>query len=627
MKNIIIGTAGHIDHGKTTLIKALTGRETDTLKEEKKRGISINLGFTYFDLPSKKRAGIVDVPGHEKFIKNMLAGASGLDMVLLVVAADEGVMPQTVEHLDILTYLNIKNGMIVLTKSDTVDEEFRELVKEDIREKVQGTFLEEAEIIEVDSISRKGLDELISKIDDMTEEIEDKNLNSPARLNIDRVFSIKGFGTVVTGTLIEGKISVDDDLVIYPKELPTKIRSIQVHGESVDTAYAGQRTAINISNVKVEEIERGDVLASVNSLEEAMMLDVKLSIVKHMNIGLKHWDRLRLYHGTREILCRAVPLEVEEINPGESGFVQLRLEESIVAKKGDKFVVRRYSPMETIGGGVIVDTNPRKHKRFDKNVIEALAVKEKGELTDILEEYIKANSKNYPNIKDIMSYSGENEANIKEALNKLIEENKIVAVNNMYMHIIQYDKLKEVLLKTLQDYLKKFRLRKGMVKEETRSKIESKFKTREFDILLDMFKNEDIIKVEDNMVSLAQFNVVFNEKQLQIKKLIENNLDKCGLDTILTVEEVLAGKREYEEVLESLIGNTVEKLDDTYVMSKKIYEQAKDILLKYLDENKEITLGEYRDLVDSSRKNCMIILENFDRNKVTKRIENKRVRF
>ena len=627
MKNIIIGTAGHIDHCKTTLIKALTGRETDTLKEEKKRGISINLGFTYFDLPSKKRAGIVDVPGHEKFIKNMLAGASGLDMVLLVVAADEGVMPQTVEHLDILTYLNIKNGMIVLTKSDTVDEEFRELVKEDIREKVQGTFLEEAEIIEVDSISRKGLDELISKIDDMTEEIEDKNLNSPARLNIDRVFSIKGFGTVVTGTLIEGKISVDDDLVIYPKELPTKIRSIQVHGESVDTAYAGQRTAINISNVKVEEIERGDVLASVNSLEEAMMLDVKLSIVKHMNIGLKHWDRLRLYHGTREILCRAVPLEVEEINPGESGFVQLRLEESIVAKKGDKFVVRRYSPMETIGGGVIVDTNPRKHKRFDKNVIEALAVKEKGELTDILEEYIKANSKNYPNIKDIMSYSGENEANIKEALNKLIEENKIVAINNMYMHSIQYNNLKEVLLKTLQDYHKKFRLRKGMVKEETRSKTESKFKTREFDILLDMFKNEDIIKVEDNMVSLAQFNVVFNEKQLQIKKLIENNLDKCGLDTILTVEEVLAGKREYEEVLESLIGNTVEKLDDTYVMSKKIYEQAKDILLKYLDENKEITLGEYRDLIDSSRKNCMIILENFDRNKVTKRIENKRVRF
>ncbi|MGL5712903.1 MAG: selenocysteine-specific translation elongation factor [Paraclostridium sp.] len=627
MKNIIIGTAGHIDHGKTTLIKALTGRETDTLKEEKKRGISINLGFTYFDLPSKKRAGIVDVPGHEKFIKNMLAGASGLDMVLLVVAADEGVMPQTVEHLDILTYLNIKNGMIVMTKSDTVDEDFRELVKEDVREKVQGTFLENAEIIDVDSISKRGLDELISKIDAMTEDIEDKNLNAPARLNIDRVFSIKGFGTVVTGTLIEGKISVDDDLVIYPKELKTKIRSIQVHGESVGTAYAGQRTAINISNVKVEEIERGDVLASINSLEEAMMLDVKLSIVKHMNIGLKHWDRLRLYHGTREILCRAVPLEVEEIKPGDSGFVQLRLEESIVAKKGDKFVVRRYSPMETIGGGFIVDTNPRKHKRFDKTVLEALALKEKGELIDILEEYLKANSKNYPNMKDIMSYSGENEASIKEALNKLLEEKKIVLVNNMYMHFSQYNKLKEAISKTLQDYHKKFRLRKGMLKEEARSKVESKFKTREFDVLLDMFKEDSVIKIEDNIVSLVDFNVKFNEKQLQIKKLIEKNLDSCGLNTILTVEEILAGKREYEEVLEALIGNTVERLDDTYLMSKKVYDNAKAVLIKYLDENKEITLGEYRDLVDSSRKNCMIILENFDRNKVTKRIENKRVRF
>ncbi|MGL5557828.1 MAG: selenocysteine-specific translation elongation factor, partial [Paraclostridium dentum] len=321
MKNVIIGTAGHIDHGKTTLIKALTGRETDTLAEEKKRGISINLGFTYFDLPSNKRAGIVDVPGHEKFIKNMLAGASGLDMVLLVVAADEGVMPQTVEHMDILTFLNIKKGMIVLTKSDTVEEDFRELVKEDIREKVKGTFLEDAEIIEVDSISKKGLDNLINKIDKMTDEIEDKNLDTPARLNIDRVFSIKGFGTVVTGTLIEGKISIDDDLVIYPKELKTKIRSIQVHGEGVETAYAGQRTAINISNVKVEEINRGDVLASPHSLEEAMMLDVRLSVVKHTDAGLKHWDRLRLYHGTREILCRAVPLEVEEIMPGESGLV------------------------------------------------------------------------------------------------------------------------------------------------------------------------------------------------------------------------------------------------------------------------------------------------------------------
>lgn len=627
MKNVIIGTAGHIDHGKTTLIKALTGRETDTLAEEKKRGISINLGFTYFDLPSNKRAGIVDVPGHEKFIKNMLAGASGLDMVLLVVAADEGVMPQTVEHMDILTFLNIKKGMIVLTKSDTVEEDFRELVKEDIREKVKGTFLEDAEIIEVDSISKKGLDNLINKIDKMTDEIEDKNLDTPARLNIDRVFSIKGFGTVVTGTLIEGKISIDDDLVIYPKELKTKIRSIQVHGEGVETAYAGQRTAINISNVKVEEINRGDVLASPHSLEEAMMLDVRLSVVKHTDAGLKHWDRLRLYHGTREILCRAVPLEVEEIMPGESGLVQLRLEESIVAKKGDKFVVRRYSPMETIGGGIVIDTNPRKHKRFDTNIIEALKIKEKGELSDILEAYLKNNSRNYPNIKEIMSYSGESEDNINKSLEKLIGQDKVICINNMYMHINQYNALKEKAESELQAYHKKFRLREGMLKEEVRSKVESKFKTRDFDVLLDLFINDDLIKVNGNFVSLKKFNVVFNEKQTKIKNEIEKILNNAGLNNIYAIEDITNNKKEYEEVLESLIGSTVVRIEDSYLMSSKVYNDAKEKLIKYLEENKEITLGDYRDLVNSSRKNCMIILEDFDRNKITKRVENKRVLF
>ncbi|OSB10171.1 selenocysteine-specific translation elongation factor [Paraclostridium bifermentans] len=627
MKNVIIGTAGHIDHGKTTLIKALTGRETDTLAEEKKRGISINLGFTYFDLPSNKRAGIVDVPGHEKFIKNMLAGASGLDMVLLVVAADEGVMPQTVEHMDILTFLNIKKGMIVLTKSDTVEEDFRELVKEDIREKVNGTFLEDAEIIEVDSISKKGLDNLINKIDKMTDEIEDKNLETPARLNIDRVFSIKGFGTVVTGTLIEGKISIDDDLVIYPKELKTKIRSIQVHGEAVETAYAGQRTAINISNVKVEEINRGDVLASPHSLEEAMMLDVRLSVVKHTDAGLKHWDRLRLYHGTREILCRAVPLEVEEIMPGESGLVQLRLEESIVAKKGDKFVVRRYSPMETIGGGIVIDTNPRKHKRFDTNIIEALKIKEKGELSDILEAYLKNNSRNYPNIKEIMSYSGESEDNIKKSLEKLIGQDKVICINNMYMHKNQYNSLKEKAESELQAYHKKFRLREGMLKEEVRSKVESKFKTRDFDVLLDLFINDELIKVNGNFVSLKKFNVVFNEKQIKIKNEIEKILNNAGLNNIYAIEDITNNKKGYEEVLESLIGNTVVRIEDSYLMSLKVYNDAKEKLIKYLEENKEITLGDYRDLVNSSRKNCMIILEDFDRNKITKRVENKRVLF
>lgn len=625
MKHIIVGTAGHIDHGKTTLIKALTGRETDTLDEEKKRGISINLGFTFFDLPSGKRVGIVDVPGHEKFIKNMLAGASGLDMVMLVVAADEGVMPQTVEHIDILSFLNIKNGLIVLTKSDMVEPEFRELVKEDIKERMKGTFLEDAEILEVDSVSKRGIPELIQKLDDMSEQIEEKNENSPARLNIDRVFTIKGHGTVVTGTLLEGKISVDDDLVVYPENLKAKIRSIQVHGEDENTAYAGQRTAINISNVKKDEIGRGDVLAAPDSLEESMMLDVKMNIIKHVDKTLKHWDRLRLYHGTREILCRAVPLDKEEIAPGENGFVQLRLEESIVSKKGDTFVVRSYSPMATIGGGVIIDASPKKHKRFDEDVIETLKVKEKGELHDILEEYLKHNSKNYPTVKDMMSYSGAHEEDIRKALNKLSEEGKIFVIGNMYIHTNHYKKLSEKVNELLSDYHKHNRLKPGILKEELKSKVESKFKPKEFDIVLAAFEGDGLIKIAGNIVSLKDFEVVFNEKQKENRNRMQKMLKKCGFESVPTIEEITGKDVRAKEVLDAMIGDSVAMLGDGYIMDMETYNKAKKMLVDYINEHGEITLGEYRDLIGSSRKNCMIILESFDRNRITKRIENKRV--
>lgn len=623
MKNVIIGTAGHIDHGKTTLIKALTGRETDTLEEEKRRGISINLGFTYFDLPINKRAGIVDVPGHEKFIKNMLAGAAGIDIVLFVVAGDEGVMPQTIEHLDILSFLNVKKGIIVLTKCDVVDNEFIELVKDDIREKTKGTFLDNAEIVEVDSISRNGIDNLVKKIDDMSNDIDDKNENSPARLNIDRVFSVKGFGTVVTGTLLEGKISIDDDLVIYPNNLKTKIRSIQVHGQSVETAYAGQRTAINISNIKVEELKRGDVLAAPNSLEESMMLDVKLSLVKHTNKNLKHWDRLRLYHGAREILCRVVPLDKEITKSGESCYAQLRLEESIVAKKLDNFVLRNYSPLETIGGGIIIDTKPKKHKKFDENVISSLKIKEKGELEDILEQYLKNNLKSYKTLKDIMSYTGENEELVINAIDKLIKENKVVNINNIYVHTNQYENLKKLIVELLTTYHKKYRLRSGVLKEEVRSKVESKFKTKEMDILLEKLQNEKVIKINENLVSIYDFEVVLNDKQKEIKDNIQKKLKLPEVLTILNIKDICENKY-YEEVLEYMIGKDIEKLDDTYIMDKEIYEEIKINLIKYLEEFGEITLGQYRDMLNSSRKNCMIILENFDRNKITKRDDNKR---
>ena len=457
----------------------------------------------------------------------------------------------------------------------------------------------------------------------MSNDIDDKNENSPARLNIDRVFSVKGFGTVVTGTLLEGKISIDDDLVIYPNNLKTKIRSIQVHGQSVETAYAGQRTAINISNIKVEELKRGDVLATPNSLEESMMLDVKLSLVNHTNKKLKHWDRLRLYHGTREILCRVVPLDKEIIKSGENCYAQLRLEESIVAKKLDSFVLRNFSPLETIGGGIIIDTKPNKHKKFDEDVISSLKIKEKGELEDIINEYLKNDLKSYKTLKDIMSYTGENEKLIINAIDKLIKENKVVNINNIYVHISQYENLKKSTIEILNIYHKKYRLRSGILKEELRSKIEIKFKAKEMDIILDKLQNEKIIKMNENLVSLYDFKVKLNDKQKEIKDNIRKKLKVSEILTILNIKDICENNY-YEEVVEYMIGKDIEKLDDTYIMDKEAYEKIKGDLIKYLEEFGEITLGQYRDMLNSSRKNCMIILENFDRNKITKRDDNKR---
>lgn len=625
MKNVILGTAGHIDHGKTTLIKALTGRETDNLKEEKQRGISINLGFTYFDLPSKKRVGIVDVPGHEKFIKNMLAGACGIDIVLLVIAADEGVMPQTIEHLDILNYLDVKKGIIVLTKCDLVDEEFIELVKDDIREKTKGLFIEGAPIVEVDSVSRRGLDKLVQKIDEISEDIEEKKTDAPSRMSIDRVFSLKGFGTIVTGTLIEGKISVDDEMTIYPSEKKVKVRNLQVHGCNVKTAYAGQRTAINLSNIKVSEIQRGDVIAQTGSVEESMMIDVNISLVEHCKKSLKHWDRIRIFHGTKQILCRIVPLNEDEIQYGESGYAQLRLEEKIVAKKGDRFIIRSYSPMDTIGGGVIIDTAPKKHKIYDESIIEALKIKEKGELKDILEEYLKLNLSNYITLKELVSYTGEKEEYVKEGLNALIDENKVFCVNKYYLHISHYQKLKEKVIEILTKYHKQYRLRNGILKEELRSKVDNSLKVKDMDVILNKMAEEKDIKVQDNLVSNYDFEVKFNQKQLSIKKEIEDKSRKNGLNSLMTKDDICNKNKFYEEVLEVLTGETIQKLDDAYYIDKKVYENVKKDLLEYLNKNKEITVAQFRDITKSNRKISIVMLEHFDRNRITKRVEDKRI--
>lgn len=632
MKHIIIGTAGHIDHGKTTLIKALTGKDTDRLKEEKNRGISIELGFTYFDLPNGKRAGIVDVPGHERFIKNMLAGASGIDLVLLVVAADEGVMPQTKEHLNILSLLKIKKGIIVLTKTDIVEEEWLEIVIEQIMEDVQGTFLENAKIIPVSSVTKEGLDNLIDEIDKLTDEISGKEINKPFRLPIDRVFSISGFGTIVTGTLITGVIKEGDRITIYPKKIDARVRTVQVHDSKTARAEAGQRVAINIAGVKVSDINRGDVIAQSDSMDCSLMFDAKLKLLGSSERSINNRDRLRIYHGSAEIFGRVVLLDRDELLPGEEAFVQMRLEEEIACQKDDYFIIRFFSPMVTIGGGIILDPNPPKRKRYKEEVIEELMIKEQGSVDEIVEQYIQKSSASYPELENIAKVSG----NIpiercKEILSSLEEVKKIKSFNGsegtFYLHMNYLRLLSKNVVLILTEYHKKYPLRVGMPKEELKSKIMENAKQRISDLIFEFLRDNNIIKLLGKNVSLYAFEVAFTKEQQQIKNQIikEYQIKKFNPPKLGELKDQIKSK-ETEQVFNALIeSGELVKVDQETVFSKTAYEGSINILKIHFEKNNSIQLGEFRDLLGTSRKYAMALLDYFDQQKITKRVQDIRV--
>ena len=620
--NVIIGTAGHIDHGKTTLIKALSGIETDTTQEEKDRGMSINLGFAYFDLPSGKRCGVVDVPGHERFIKNMLAGVSGINLVLLLVDSREGIMPQTKEHIDILTLLGIENYIIVMTKIDLVEEEYRELVKEDIQEFISGTVLENSPIIEVDSISKKGLDTLLATIDKKTEDIAAKNVEKNARINIDRSFQVKGFGTVVTGTLTEGVINVGDELVIYPKEVKAKVRNIQVHSKDVETAYAGQRTAINLANIKFDDVKRGDTLATAGSLTKTYMLDTEIKLINDERANLELWDRVRVYIGTEEVMARVVPLGTDLLKAGESSFAQLRLEEEIAVKNYDKFIIRTYSPMITIGGGVILDANPKKHSRFNEEILEKLKVQLEGNTTDLIANYLLSHTDYLNSKENILKELQLPKEEVEESLTQLVENTTIYETKLGYIHKKKYDEVLEKLKKLLSDYHNRYKLKVGIPKIEVLSKF--KISQKEMLELLDLFILNNEIRLEGNLVAEKDFVVNYDKKQLEEKERIEKALLDGGF-TPPSVKELTNGEKPKVELLESLIDNTVVRLDADLVLHEKVFKDAVRKVENHFKTNDQIGLAEFRDMTGSSRKYSMAILEYIDKLGITKRVENYRV--
>lgn len=623
MANIVIGTAGHIDHGKTTLIKALTGIETDTTKEEKKRGMSINLGFAYLDLPNDKRVGIVDVPGHEKFIKNMVAGLPGINLVLLVIDAAEGIMPQTKEHIDILTLLGIRDFLIVLTKVDTVDPDLKELVVEDIREQLADTPLAEADLIETDAVSGTGINELLAKIQEHSEEAQERSANGSARLNVDRVFSVKGFGTVITGTLLDGAINAGDEMYVYPSGKKTRVRNIQVHETDVKSAQPGQRTALNLANLSTDEIQRGDVLSLSEKLEATWMLDVKVSCLPEVEGGIGLWDRVRLLVGTREVMARTVPIGLDWIGPGEEGFLQLRLEEQVAVKERDHFILRAYSPMQTIAGGEVLDAAPHKHRRFKAEIIESLKAKEEGSLDELIVDFLNNKKQPFTKAKELQEYLGVDQEEVQQVLADMVSDKRVLETKAGYLAQARYQKLAAQATEILSAYHKQYRLRFGMPLEEFRSRMRGNLAEKEISALIVLLKAAAVKEANDK-IALQEFEVVFNKYQQAAKEKIEQTLANSGY-TPVKKEELAELDKNAEEVLEALNGESVIFLTHEYVLLGKVFAQAVNAIQNYIGEHGQMTLGDFRDVTDSSRKSSMLILEYMDKQGITKRVENYRV--
>ena len=626
MKHIIIGTAGHIDHGKTTLIKALTGCNTDRWKEEQERGITIDLGFAFFDLPNGDRAGIVDVPGHEKFIHNMVAGVVGMDMVLLVIAADEGIMPQTKEHMDILHLLGIQKCIVVLNKMDLVDPEWLELMEEEVRDQLQDTFLKDAPVVKVSSVTGEGLKELTDEIVKMeTSEVQEKEIHTIPRLPIDRVFTISGFGTIVTGTLISGIIRKDDTLQLYPWNAPCKVRNIQVHGKNVDECSAGQRVAVNLTGIKKEDISRGDVLASPNSMKGTTLLDVKLKILKDSNRIVKNRSRLHLFTGTSEVLCRAILLDRDELKAGEECFAQLRLEQELALRKGDRFVVRFYSPMETIGGGEVLEPNPKAKRRFKEAALEELRRKEAGSSVDVVQMHVKSHRDTLITITELAKLTALSEEEIRQDVSEL-EDGSEAFVFPMKKDTYVWMRDDELYLQDqikaeLKKYHHKFPYRHGIKKAEIQTKYMKKIKPVVAAKIFEHWETEESIISSGEYLHLPEFEILKDERYEGCRKLLLNSFEKAEYQFVKLSETDV--EKKYADMAEDILlllreENQVVRLSEDAYTVKPLLETAAEKIREAVHQQPVITISEVRDLFSTSRKNAKLILEYTDGQRITR---------
>ncbi|WP_320047483.1 selenocysteine-specific translation elongation factor [uncultured Ilyobacter sp.] len=631
MRNIVIGTAGHIDHGKTTLVRNLTGIDTDILPEEKKRGMTINLGFTYLTLESGKKIGLIDVPGHEKFIKNMVSGVSGIDFMMLVVAADDGIMPQTREHFNVIKLLGVKRGVVVVTKTDLVSSERITEVKSEVREEFKGSFVDRCEILEVNARDLNSYGSLKKLLNNEIEKIEDEAEDKKYfRLHVDRVFNVKGFGTVVTGTSMGSLIHEGDILTLYPQMKNVRVRGIQNHGESVVSLEAGNRCALNLGGVEVKDIKRGDILGTPETLSTSDRIDVNLHILKGKK-DIKNNHRIRLHLGTTEVIGRIRLFAIDELAAGDESLAQLLLESPVVGLPGDIGIVRNFSPMDTIGSVKILSMNGEKVKRKNSEYIDSLTNLLNGSSDHKIERWLIENSEFFPTLKEITIATGIEIA--EKVVKNLIDNGKVFCLKEMgfkrYFHINHMIKIEKEISLLLKDFHEKNPLRPGANKSEIKNKyFAKKLKVKNFNEVFDLLEERGSIKVNENTVHLSDFKIKLNKKQKKIKDIILIKYKEQGFKPpkYIELETLVQDKKGLEEIHTLLIDTgLLIPLDKDICFMKGFFNEGEMRIKEKSKATGKITLGETREILETSRKFALAFLEKLDSMGITKRIDNYRV--
>ena len=620
MKNIIIGTAGHVDHGKTTLIKALSGIDTDRLIEEKKRGITIELGFAHIPNDAGYNIGVIDVPGHEKFIKHMLAGIGGIDFVLFVVAADEGIMPQTREHFEILNSLGIDDGIIAVTKTDMVEEEWLEMLLEEVDDYFRGSFLEGKPVIPVSAATGEGIEELrseiIAKCDRPDKRREEKEL---FRLPVDRVFTMQGFGTVVTGTLMDGSVKVGDDIIIYPEGTKARVRGIQTYGKDTDMAVAGQRTAINLSGVSKEDIDRGDIVAYPDAVTVTNMIDTELSIFSSTDRVVLNNSRVHLYCGSDEVLCKVILLDRDALSAGETAYAQLRLEEPAAVRRGDRFIIRFYSPIITVGGGRIIDVLPAKHKRNKPEILAAMDVLMNGSVSEII--YAKACERRFVNRKSLLPNSDFSVMRWQQLLKAGIADGSLVVLpDDTIVSDSRFVRLKDDTEMIINDYHAGNPLSDGIPRQELLSRLKERWFTDDDRLVQAVLKHlmaQGFIEDRGKSIAISGFSIEYTDEQKALKDRIKAMYAGAGIEMIKNDEIFALYKdgRIIRAILEDLESDgVIYKVNPSYYIDKTAWDQAVDAARSF---DGRFTLAEYRDRLGTSRKYAAEFLPAMDKAGIT----------